>query len=341
MYNKELKLSAPIKVTFNITNKCNFKCIHCYNDSGININFKDSELSIIKIKLILDELKSIGVIFISINGGEPLIRNDIFEILKYCKKLGFIVNLNTNGSLITYKVATQLYDIGITDIDISYHVDNEEHFQEFTLVKGFDKVKKGIANLIKVGILPSIAMTITNYNADFVHKSIKELSKIGINSIHTIVLVERGRAKDKKLTINKSNIKKVYKNLLTEGKKYGISLSLDCPFNLGEEEIRNDINGIKLKGGCFGGLYIACIQANGDVTPCALFPDYIVGNVNASSFKEIWQKDDMAVLSLNRFKLNSKCKKCKLLDSCYGGCPTSNYTPNGFLPDYFCPFNEQ
>ena len=154
--NKYLKLKAPLKVTFNVTNKCNFKCIHCYNSSGENIDINKDELNSEEIKKALEELKKMEVYLISINGGEPFLRKDILEILSIAKKLGFIINLNTNGSLITKKIARQIVKIGIKNIDISFQANSSKNFKIFTKCNKYSKVIAGIKNLVNVGIIGSV-----------------------------------------------------------------------------------------------------------------------------------------------------------------------------------------
>lgn len=335
--NKYLKLKAPLKVTFNITNRCNFKCIHCYNNSGENIGIKE-ELNLKEITKALEELKKIEVYLISINGGEPFLRKDILEILLITKKLGFTINLNTNGSLITKKIAQQIAKIGIKNIDISFQANNSKNFKIFTKCNKYNKVIAGIKNLIDVGVIPSLAFTITTKNAKWLPLTIKEASLLGINTIHTIVLVERGRAIKNKLTVNIQELKYIYSQAIESGKKYNVNLFLDCPFNLHENLVLNNLKNIKMDKGCFGGRYLMCIQSNGDITPCALFPEYIVGNIRKDKIIDIWNSSKMSVLSMKKYKLPDFCSDCKDLYSCYGGCPTSNFSSDKFMPDNFCPY---
>lgn len=318
MENNYIKLGSPLKVTFNITNKCNFKCYHCYNDSSDNCLQK--ELSLKKVISILRELKKNRVPLISINGGDPFLRKDIIKILSKAKELGFILNVNTNGSLITNKIASELSRLKVKNIDVSMPAYNRESFKEFTSVDSFNSVINGIQNLIENKIYPHIALPITKKNLGWGPSIVRLVNKLGLNSIHTIVLVEKGRATENELAFDLEELKSEYEDLLKSSKKYKINISLDSPFNLGESMI-STTNNIDLDRGCLGGRYIACIQSNGDVTPCALFPDYVVGNLNKKSFSSIWNSNDMCILGSSKFKMPEECLHCKKISDCYGGCP--------------------
>lgn len=333
MENSLFKLKSPLKVTLNVTNKCNFRCIHCYNDSMETLSEK--ELNTQEIKKLLNDLKKIGTIIVSINGGEPLIRKDIFEILKEANKLGFIINLNTNGSLINEAVARKLAKLNINNIDVSLHTDNEFNFYKFTKSKLFKSTLNGIKNLIDVGISPGIAFVVTSINIEWAKNIVKIISNLGVNSMHTIVLVQRGRAINNNLAVQMKDLKKAYQKIIKIGKKYKINLSLECPFNLYDGLITKKENNIKMDVGCFGGRYLICVQANGDVTPCALYPSYIVGNIKKQSINKIWNGPDMK--SFNNLKKNDNCTSCNIFELCHGGCPASSFSPNEIIPDPLCP----
>lgn len=333
MENKLFKLKSPLKVTLNITNRCNFKCIHCYNGSLDDINEK--ELTFEELESILKDLKKIETVIVSINGGEPFLRKDVLKILKKASDLGFLINLNTNASLITKDIAKELKNIKIEDIDVSFHADNRDHFLEFTMSKMYQETLRGIQNLIEVGIFPSIAFVATSKNIHWGPEIIKLMSKMKITSMHTITLIQRGRAIHNDLSLNMVDLKNGYNEMIKVAKKYKVDLSLDCPFNLYEDIISEESN-IKLDAGCFGGRYLLCIQSNGNVTPCALFPEHVIGNVKEKKIKKIWDNYDP-----NFYRKDQKdvgiCENCNLFKICYGGCPSSNYFPNKVTRDFYCP----
>lgn len=97
--NKILKVRIPLIVSWAITHRCNSNCFYC----GFN-NLTAKDLDTEKALSLIDEMSKMGTKFISLTGGEPLLRNDIAVIVKHCKSKGFYVNINTNGSLLPGKV---------------------------------------------------------------------------------------------------------------------------------------------------------------------------------------------------------------------------------------------
>ncbi len=326
MANSFFKLKSPLKVTFNITNRCNFKCVHCYNSSSPFC--EQEELSLKEVVSFLGQLKKNEVFLVSINGGEPLIREDVLQIISEAKKMGFIVNLNTNGSLITKDIARKIAKLEINNIDVSLPAYSKETFIEFTGVDSFDSVVRGLRNLTEEGVMPHIAIPVTRMNLKWMVKIVGLVNSLELKSIHTIVVIEKGRAVGNNLTFDLKDLRESYlSEAMSFARKNKISLSLECPFNLGDELIFS-ANNISLDKGCIGGRYIACIQANGDVSPCALFPDYVVGNLKEKDFSSIWNSPEMSILEAPFFNLPKNCLSCEILDDCYGGCPATYLDKN-------------
>lgn len=131
---------VPIEVVIEINKNCNLNCKLCLVDKKEMI-----ELSIDKIKGVIDEAKALGIEAIRITGGEPLLRKDIFEILTYIKSKGFYVLFNTNGILLNHKVIKKL-EVYVDNILVSLQGYNEN--SENILTGGGIFLKKKLMNLI-------------------------------------------------------------------------------------------------------------------------------------------------------------------------------------------------
>ena len=101
-------LSAPNSVVWDITNRCNFKCRHCYVEAESG---NEVEPSTEEAKAIMDQLKEAKVFTLSFSGGEPLLRKDLYDLLQYATK-SFVVDVATNGSLIDEETARELKSTG-------------------------------------------------------------------------------------------------------------------------------------------------------------------------------------------------------------------------------------
>lgn len=156
-----------------ITTKCNFKCIHCFNRCLL----KRKELTYNEICSVLDQLAGMGALLLRISGGEAFIHNDFWKIIKYARKKEFIVRINSNGSLITSEIAQRLADLSISRVEISIYGMNEDTYKLVTNVSGaFRKVMQGIEHLKREWVTYRLKMILMRENlsqlADF-----KEMEK--------------------------------------------------------------------------------------------------------------------------------------------------------------------
>ncbi len=120
------KVSGPV-IFWTLTNRCNLRCTHCYNYSGPESATED-ELSTAEAMVLIDDLADMGVPLIIFTGGEPLLREDIFELARYAAGKGIGVALSSNGTLITADSALQIQESGISYVGISLDgADAETH----------------------------------------------------------------------------------------------------------------------------------------------------------------------------------------------------------------------
>lgn len=140
--------------TFELTSKCNFKCIHCY--LGKN-RYHSEELSTSQVKKIIDILCEQGLFTIFLSGGEPLLRNDFIEIYKYARKMGLLVDVFTNGYLINDELISVFEQYPPMEVDISlYGASDEKYFEITGLKNGFRTVSNNIDKLLEKGINVSL-----------------------------------------------------------------------------------------------------------------------------------------------------------------------------------------
>jgi MoaA/NifB/PqqE/SkfB family radical SAM enzyme len=161
------ELSSPLLLVIEVTGKCNLQCTYCYNKLGNNTQLNISTDSLIKI---LDEAKNIGVFDINFCGGEPFVHKDFMRHIQAAVDMGFDITINTNGTLITQKIAKKLKDFDlIQHIQVSF----DGHTPEINnRTRGkFDSAYRGFQLLCKEAggksTSPSIGIVVTNKN--FIH----------------------------------------------------------------------------------------------------------------------------------------------------------------------------
>jgi MoaA/NifB/PqqE/SkfB family radical SAM enzyme len=157
-YNKITKKVIPQVMTVGVTYRCQCRCVHC--SSGVpelKQSFRDKEMTTWQIKDLIDQATLIGIPRITFFGGEPLLRKDIFELIRYANSKGMLTRINTNGLALTENVVKKLKDAGLTHCDVSIDDSNPEIHDKLRGVPGlFEKVIKGIGLLKKHKMLCQI-----------------------------------------------------------------------------------------------------------------------------------------------------------------------------------------
>ena len=117
MAGKALKLGIPLNVQLDLTYRCNERCIHCYLDHHDHGEMTTAR----KLRMLLEQMAEAGVFYLTISGGEILMRRDFFEILEYARELTFCIKLKTNGILIRKKEADRIKALGVESVQISIY----------------------------------------------------------------------------------------------------------------------------------------------------------------------------------------------------------------------------
>lgn len=148
-----LKKRFPINAMFELTYRCNFKCIHCYNTDEQRKIKPEDELTTKQVFNILEQLRDLGCFYLGFTGGEIFMRQDILDIICYARRLGFEVTILTNASLIDEDAADKLKKFMLNKVDITIHAMNKEIFDRITQISGsHNRVFKAIDLLYKRNI---------------------------------------------------------------------------------------------------------------------------------------------------------------------------------------------
>lgn len=163
--NKQKYSRYPISATLELTERCNFNCVHCYiNQPAACAEAKARELTTEQVKKLLDEIAAAGTLFLTLTGGEPLLRPDFAEIYMHARRLGMIVDLLTNGTLIDQNLIEILKKSKPNTVDISMYGATKETYEKVTRLPGsYDRFLRGVRLLKDADItmsLKSIALTL-------------------------------------------------------------------------------------------------------------------------------------------------------------------------------------
>jgi MoaA/NifB/PqqE/SkfB family radical SAM enzyme len=164
MNDKALKLGVPISVHLDVTYRCNERCVHCYLDHDDH-----GEMATAEIKDVLTQLSDAGVFFLTISGGEILMRRDLFEILEFARGLLFNVKLKTNGVMIREAEAKRIRELGVEQVQISVYSHRPEVHDAITKLPGsLKRTIEAIRFLRAQGLKVTIANVLMSANmADY------------------------------------------------------------------------------------------------------------------------------------------------------------------------------
>ena len=348
-------------VVWNVTRRCNLKCVHCYAHAK-NIAF-DNELSTSEGKTLIDDLAEFGVPVILFSGGEPLVRKDLPELADYAVKKGMRAVISTNGTLITPQIARTLKDIGLSYVGIS--LDGMEEINDrFRGVKGaFRLALKGIENCKKVDIKVGLRFTINKSNTGQISEIFKLLEEMDIPRVCFYHLVYAGRGSElvKEDLSHKESRKAVDlimdltkqlhdrdnpKEVLTvdnhaDGPYLYLRLLKENP-----ERAREVLELLEMNEGNSSGIGIGSISWDGEVYADQFWRHYSFGNVRNRPFSKIWaDTSDPLMKKLKEKKRHAKgrCATCRWLDICAGNFRVRSEAVTGdvWAPDPACYLTDE
>lgn len=331
----------PSFIQLNITNRCNLRCKHCFNDSGKEIA---NHLSDEEIFSLLDYFLSKGIVCITFGGGEPLMHNKIFEFIKYSKERNGRITILSNGKLLNDRIARRLRESGVYRVRISLDGSNQR-INDFIRSNGsFIGAVSALKALKRVGGLKVAVMTSVNkYNFYDLENIIKLLIKIRVNDIKLIPTIAEGRAKRefKQYILDGNFVKKLLdkKEELLRKYRKAIYISIDSPLEVVKEiDNKNDKKELKNFGPCLIGNVFLGIKANGDIFSCPMLDNVVIGNIRRDDIQDVWQNSKLLNKIRNFNLLKGKCRKCSIKLFCGGGCRAISYLVYHDIlkPDPFC-----
>jgi len=311
-------------ISWNTTRECHLKCKHCYRDAGAR---EQSELSTDEGRQLIGEIAKAGFKILILSGGEPLLREDIFELTAYAKAVGLRPVFGTTGTTITPEVAQKLKDAGAAAIGISLDSSGPAIHEELRQVPGsFAAAIEGMENCRAVGLPFQIHTTAVEQNYQDI-EDITDLA-VGLGAVahHVFFLVPTGRAKDlESEALREKQYEQLLHRILKKQREVDIELKPTCAPQF-MRLARQLGMGMRFTRGCLAGTAYCCILPSGDVHPCPYLP-VKVGNVRETPFSEIWQSAEI-FRQLRREEFGGKCGTCNHKDVC-SGCRARAYYYTG------------
>jgi radical SAM protein with 4Fe4S-binding SPASM domain len=272
---KALGLGVPLNAHLDVTYRCNERCTHCYLDHDDH-----GEMTLAEIKSLLDQLADAGVLFLTLSGGEILMRMDFFDILKYARQRQFCVRLKTNGFMIREKEADALRNLGVQEVRISIYSHRAEIHDGITKLPGSLKRSLAAIRLLKsrgVNVVIGNVLMLQNV-ADYA--GVKALAKdLGVEVTIDPTITPRmdGDRSLLQLGIRDTQLADVFRDSELVG-----NVDEFCAVPGVVDDSALDMVP------CSAGHTYCYISPYGDVYPCVQFP-LPCGNVRKDTFLNIWR----------------------------------------------------
>ncbi|MFC1961660.1 radical SAM protein [Chloroflexota bacterium] len=325
-------------VAWEITRSCNLYCAHC-RGSADSAHYS-GELTTGECFQLVDQIMEVGKPILILTGGEPLMRNDVFEIGKYASSRGLRVVMGTNGTLISRELAAELKNIPIARVGVSLDFPSAKLQDAFRGQKGtLEAALAGIANARNAGIEIQINSTITSKNVDLLDELIALALDVGAVAFHPFLLVPTGRGKDlESLELPPEQYEETLHKIHDKQQELGDRLFFkptDVPHymrvvkqRLKEKPAtvmpgRSGHPANVIKRGCLAGTGFAFVSYLGKVKGCG-YLDVEAGDVRKDSFAEIWNNSPLFQSLRNLANLKGKCGECEYKRIC-GGCRARAY----------------
>ncbi len=341
--------SAPFLVVWNLTNKCNLKCKHCYEWKKEH----DGELNLEEKKDVVDQLDEMKVAALAFSGGEPTICPDFFSISEYVNKTSIYHSLATNGTFLSKDTVQRIKNLGYAYVQVSVDGDKKTH-NHFRGSNCYDRTMEGIDNLLDADVTASIATTLTKYNKDQIFDMIDLAKKKGVCGFNLYKLVVTGRA-TKELDVSPQFKDQLYGKLVKwflqevkqaeKEKREPLGIVCTDPqyarklweIQIKEGREKFDMVSAHVYGllpkldkntmkellefieGCGAGHKKLDIDYNGNIIPCVFMPDVVLGNTRTDKISHIWENSPMLKALRTPRENIEGCGKCDYNKIC-GGC---------------------
>ncbi len=320
--------AGPLFV-WNVTEKCNLKCGHCYSNSGLSDT--GHPLPDEKCIQLIGEIKRLNPPIVLLTGGEPLLRKNLFDIVKRCKEAGLRVGLSTNGTIIDEDMALRIKASGVDYVGISIDGRKAVHDEFRGLQGAFDLSWAAITHLNSFGVKTGVRFTLMEKNKEDLLHVLDKAHKSGAKRFCLYHLVYSGRAsvviditpREKREIMDRffSKVKDIcssdgdFEVLTTDNHADGVYM---LGFLVNDDAAYSCI---KAHGGCSAGDRVVYLDSTGEVYPCQFLREESLGNVMQRSLIDIWEHTNNPLLNKLRNKmdfLQGRCGRCAYKEICAG-----------------------
>lgn len=317
---KAARLHIPLNGTFELTPQCNMACKMCY----VRMTQKEQEaiapLGTTEQWLRLgEETKKQGALYLLLTGGEPFLRPDMPVLLRELQRMGFLVSINTNGTLLDEAMVDMLKQYPPVRMNITvYGASDESYARLCGNPRGFTQVDRAVTLLQKAGIPMRLNCSLTPYNKDDMPAIYGYGAKRGLHVLATPYMFPPlrrgmpGRWESQRLSPEETAYYQARINLLTMGEdRFLEKLGNIEPFPEPEDCGISTGQGQEMQ--CRAGRCGFWVTWDGRLLPCGMFPGENAPNVFRGDFAAAWKQ---VVAETEALRLPAKCAACSIKEEC-------------------------
>lgn len=266
---------------------CNQKCVHCYA-AGQPMS-DEEELSTDDWKKILDKCRAIGIPQVTFTGGEPTMREDLFELIQYAR--WFISRLNTNGIKLTPEYCRKLHEAELDSVQITFYSSDPKVHDRLVGAPKFEETAAGIRNALAEGLSVSINTPLCTLNRDY-EKTLEYLHDLGVIYVTCSGLITTGCAagsESEALQLTSEELEDILRRAVSYCGQNGMEIAFTSPGWLDDQLFEELCIPSPSCGACLSNM---AITPGGNVVPCqSWLSDKPLGNMLADNWHDIWDSD--------------------------------------------------
>lgn len=315
---------VPISGSVELTYRCNLRCVHCY----IPHRSRQGELDTDGWRRVLDEAAEAGCFYLLISGGEPFLRDDALEIYLHAKRLGMLVSIFTNGTLITPEIAGTLAEYPPFNVEITLYGATGKTYRSVTgSAKAYHEALRGIELLREAGVPLALKSMVLRQNRDDLPAMREQAARLGLDYRYDAAIHPRGDGDCTPVESRLAPADVVGLDRL-EPKRYDQMAEL-------HERFRGAPGAERLFL-CGAGRSTFHVDPFGRYMMCESLHAFQVDS-RTSSFREFWERELPKILERSPARV-SRCQRCTLQALCEQ-CPAWSHMETGHLEDpvdYLC-----
>lgn len=321
-------------IAWEVTRSCNLACRHCRAEA--HTEPYENELDTDEAMRLIDAFPEVGRPIVIFTGGDPMMRGDIYDLVRHVKKRELTAAFSPNGTLITPESAAKIKAAGVDRCSISLDGATARSHDDFRGVEGaFEASLAGISYLREQGVPFQINTTVTRNNLHSLTDICRLCENIGAVAWHIFLLVPMGRASGlADQVITAEEYEKVLHWLYDFRKSTSMQLKATCAphyYRIMRQRAAAEkvpVNAVNfgmdaMSRGCLGGTGFCFISHRGQVQPCG-YLELDCGNVREKPFPEIWRESEIFRNLRNPETFSGKCGICEFHRVC-GGCRARAY----------------